>query len=646
MKLKYFLLFVIFLLSVRTSFAQKDDHRFVIIEESLKDLSSKVKGLNETVDYTVTGVSIQEFMRGLAETHNLNIAVDPSLNIKIYNNFSNEKVINVLMFLITEYDLDVRFVGTIMSFYKYAAPDKPIVIAQREIIVRYNNYNNLLTLDLKNDTLDRVARKITQQSKKNVVISPALANKIVSVYIEDMPFDGAMQKFAFANNLKVAKTDDNSYLLQTLAEGEESEILVNKNKKRNTLPKNPSQPGAGGQVLTFLEVTKDSTGNELISFEAVNIPIDQAIKQVAAETGVSYFMFSEIKGTISTKVDKVNFDQFLSYILKGTDYTYREEKSLFLIGDRKLEGLRANRVFQFQFRSYSDIQDVIPAEIKKNVEIKEFKELNSILLTGSLPQIMEIEAFFKHLDKVVPMVLIDVIMLDVTKSRTISTGISAGLADSVKTGGSVLPGFNFNFSSKSINNFLDYLGTNTAINIGRVTPNFYIGLKALENNGNTEVRQMPKLSTLNSHEANLTIGSTRYYSIQSSNVIGTGITPTVSNAIQWIPVQANLTVAIKPVVSGDDQVTLTIDVHVTDFTDAPNNSAPPASQTSQFKSIIRVRNDEVIVLGGLERTEKSDQISGFPILSRIPILRWIFSSRTKAKNKRVSIIFIKPTIIY
>jgi type IV pilus assembly protein PilQ len=210
----------------------------------------------------------------------------------------------------------------------------------------------------------------------------------------------------------------------------------------------------------------------------------------------------------------------------------------------------------------------------------------------------------------------------------------------------VLPGFNFNFSSKSINNFLDYLGTNTAINIGRVTPNFYIGLKALENNGNTEVRQMPKLSTLNSHEANLTIGSTRYYSIQSSNVIGTGITPTVSNAIQWIPVQANLTVAIKPVVSGDDQVTLTIDVHVTDFTDAPNNSAPPASQTSQFKSIIRVRNDEVIVLGGLERTEKSDQISGFPILSRIPILRWIFSSRTKAKNKRVSIIFIKPTIIY
>jgi type IV pilus assembly protein PilQ len=292
------------------------------------------------------------------------------------------------------------------------------------------------------------------------------------------------------------------------------------------------------------------------------------------------------------------------------------------------------------------VQEVIPAEIKKNVEIKEFKELNSILLTGSLPQINEIEAFLKHLDKVVPMVLIDVIMLDVNRQRSISTGISAGLTDSVKTGGSVLPGFNFNFSSKSINNFLDYLGTNTPINIGRVTPNFYVGLKALESNGNSEVKQMPKLATMNSHEANLTIGSTRYYSVQSSNVIGTGLTPTVSNAIQWVPVQANLTVSIKPIVAGDDQVTLTIEVHVTDFTDSPNTAAPPASQTSQFKSIIRVRNDEVIVLGGIERTERSDKTSGFPLLSRIPILKWIFSSRTKAKNKRVSVIFIKPTIIY
>ena len=54
----------------------------------------------------------------------------------------------------------------------------------------------------------------------------------------------------------------------------------------------------------------------------------------------------------------------------------------------------------------------------------------------------------------------------------------------------------------------------------------------------------------------------------------------------------------------------------------------------------------MIVLGGLERTEKSENGSGVPFLSRIPIIKWLFSSREKANNKVVTIVFIKPTIIY
>jgi type IV pilus assembly protein PilQ len=65
-----------------------------------------------------------------------------------------------------------------------------------------------------------------------------------------------------------------------------------------------------------------------------------------------------------------------------------------------------------------------------------------------------------------------------------------------------------------------------------------------------------------------------------------------------------------------------------------------------FSSIIRVHSDEMLVLGGIERTEKSEDASGIPLLSRIPILKWLFSSRTKTNSKVVSVVFIKPTIIY
>jgi type IV pilus assembly protein PilQ len=645
-RLSYLLLIFALLLNAGNSFAQKEE-RVQAIEEKLKELSKSVPGLNENVDFSLTGVTIQEFLRAVSESHNLNVSIDPVLNFKIYYNFTNEKVINVLLFLVKEYDLDINFIGTIMAFHPYVAPTEKVVIKQKDVVIKYNTYNDLLTLDLKNDTLDKVAKKITQETKKNVVFAPGLGAKIVSVYIEDMPFDKAMEKFAFSNSLRVTKTEDGSFVLQNLQEGEDIDFLTNNNnnnkKKRTPVKSATANPGAS---VPYIEITSDSAGVPLISFEANNVSLDLAIKLVTDELDIPFMLYSEVKGTVSTNLSRVPFDVFLTYLLQGTDYTYKKENNIYLVGDRKLEGLRANRVFQFQYRTYSDVQEVIPAEIKKGVEIKEFKELNSILMTGSLPQIVEVEAFLKKLDRVVPVVTIEVIMIDIRKQRNISTGISAGLSDTIKTGGTLLPGINFVFSSKSINSFLDFLGANSVMNIGHVTPNFYMQLKALEANNNVDVRQVPRVSTLNAHDANLSIGSQRYYSIQKSNVIGTGLTPTVTNVQEWVPVQANLSIKLTPVVSADDQVTLTIDVHISDFLTAPSANAPPASSNSQFTSTLRVRNEEMIVLGGIERMEKSDNTSGVPILSRIPILKWIFSNRTKSRNKIISIVFIKPTITY
>lgn len=648
------------LLQAQPGPAQPD--RFVALEEKLNDLKKEVPGLNEKVDFAISGASIQEFIKTLAESNNLNVSVDPSLNMRVHNNFTNERVLTILLFLCKEYDLDIRFVGTIMSFYKYVPPEvAKVALPPKEIKANYNNYSQLLTLDLKNDTLEQVVKKITQVTRKNVILSSGLNNKVVSVYIEDAPLENALKKMAYANNLKVLKTEDDFFVIKSPEEGED--LLSEKTNKRRVVPRpvantnnnanqssqmngntTAGQGGAGASSL-YTDVI-DSLGKKRITVEAVNTPIIEVIKNVAQLTGDGYFVFSDLKGNTTTSVYNVLFDEFLNYVLQGTEYTYKKDQGLFLIGERKLEGLRANKVVQLQYRSVDKMMEVIPADIKKNVEVKEFKELNSILLTGSLPQIQEIEAFMKELDRVVPMVMIEVLLLDVRKSRTVKTGISAGLGDSsVTTKGTFLPGFDMTLSSSSINDFLNYLGTNNSINIGRVTPKFYAGISALEDNSNVEVRSMPKLSTLNGHDANLSIGSTRYYYVETQNTLGSLTTNTIKTR-QWNPVQASLDINIKPLVSGDDQVTLEIDVSISDFLDSPNSSAPPPASTSKFKSLIRVKNEEMIALGGIERIEKSKKGSGVPILSRIPILKWIFSSRTNSKNKVVSIVFIKPVIIY
>lgn len=369
------------------------------------------------------------------------------------------------------------------------------------------------------------------------------------------------------------------------------------------------------------------------------------IKQAATEAEVNFFIYSPIQGNITTHVKNINFDTFLSSIFQGTPYTFRKEQETYLIGDRKIEGLRTSRIVHLQNRSLDTITAMIPMDWKRDVEIKEFKEQNMLLLSGSTPQINEIEDYVKKLDKLVPMVLIEVTLLDIQKGNSVKTGIKAGIADSTATGGTLLSGLDFTFGSGSINNFLSKIGTNNSFNLGRVSPNFYVTLSALENNENVELRSVPKLSTLNGHKASLTIGNKRYYRTETQNVMPSLQANTIVTE-QFTPVEANMAIDIRPVVSGDDQITLSIKVEISDFIGAVPENAPPPTSTSAFESIIRAKNEDMIVLGGIERTENSDNTSGVPVLSRIPILRWLFSSKEKATRKVVSVVFIKPIIIY
>ena len=59
-----------------------------------------------------------------------------------------------------------------------------------------------------------------------------------------------------------------------------------------------------------------------------------------------------------------------------------------------------------------------------------------------------------------------------------------------------------------------------------------------------------------------------------------------------------------------------------------------------------IKNGEMILLGGLDELKKEDSGSGTPLLSRIPIIKWFFSSRKKGKNNSKLHIFIKPTVVY
>lgn len=635
MKIKLFILS--FLLFIITSMSAQD--RFAILEQKLIEVGKISPGINEKVDVSINGVSIQEFIRAIGVQNNLNVNVDPFIDVKIANNFSKVTAQEVFLFLCKTYNLDINFVGPIMSFVKYTAPLIPQKIALKKSNTTYESTADLLSFDFNNDTLSSATREITKLSNKNIIFSPDLNGKIISGFVQNSPFNSAIEKLAFANDMKVSITPDKFYILEkkTPIVTTNSQVGNQANSSNFNLTNQPNKN------------TNAVVRNGLITVDGLNIPISDLVNSVSKELNTNYFLFNELKGTATLKINDATYEDFLKLLFNGTDFTFKKEGEIYLFGDRNLEGLRQSKLITLKNRTIEKVIEFIPADLKKGVDIKIFEDLNGLIVSGSQPRINELEAFIRQIDLVVPLVHIEIIIADVRKSNTISTGITAGLGTkpAAQTNGGLLPQVDLALNSTTINNLLSGLSGIGIVNLGSVTPNFYLTIKALEEQGALKVRSTPQIATLNGHEAKLTVGKTEYYlEVQNNLVNNLTANTNVLQSQQYKAVNADLAITIDPQVSGDEQITMTINVKQSTFTERISTTAPPGTINRDFQSLIRVKNGEMIMLGGLEENSTSSSGRGLPLISRIPVLKWIFGTRSKSKSENKLTIFIKPTIIY
>lgn len=732
---KIITLFLIFIFQI--SFSQ--ENRILQLKNHIESITADAPGLNEKINVNIKEASLSSFLLAVSQVHKLNISVAPNLSqVNIVNNFSDVTVGDLLIFLCKEYNLTIDFTGNILSIKSYT---KPLEIpALKAIDVSYDLANNLLSLNLKDDKLYDVFRKIMDESAKNLVFAPGLENQLLTVYIKNMPFDAALNKLAFANNLTVTKSRDNFYIFDKIegnfvAEGtQDPNGAIRQNK--------PQRPRKSNFFFTVVDADK-----KLLDVDFENTPISSIVYDIGHELDIDMFISSPLEGAgnATVKAKNITFDALLVKIFEtknegtpsnnnspqfsnnsgnaapsssGGSYTFMKNGSIYFFGtkdqlvvrtiksiplmhrsieilsDPSKEGRSAGRLnntnnysnyssnynsnsnsldnrsnsnFQNQNSNYNNnsssassssssssgsnpsesILTIIPDEIKRDLDIKVDKELNSFLVNGPAANIERFESFIQYIDKAVPVILIEVMLLEVNRSATVETGIKAGIGDKpVTTSGTVFPTADINLGAQTINNIIDGFSGFGSLNIGKVVPNFYLSLKAMETNGNLKVRSSPRLSTLNGHKAYLSIGETTYYVVTNQNYYGSQI-PQASEVKNYQPIDAELSVTIMPLVSGNGQITMDIKVIQSSFNGQKvDKDAPPGINSREFTSIIRVKDQDLIVLGGLEESVKNDSGTGVPLLSRIPVIKWIFSSRKREDSKKKLSVLIKPTVIY
>jgi general secretion pathway protein D len=176
----------------------------------------------------------------------------------------------------------------------------------------------------------------------------------------------------------------------------------------------------------------------------------------------------------------------------------------------------------------------------------------------------------------------------------------------------------------------------TFLNIGAL-------LHALQTNGDVNVLSTPNILTTDNQKAEIMVGqNVPFPTGQTQNAV-TG-TASVFNTIERKDVGIKLT--LTPQITSDDNVRLEVSQEISDV-DASSKQNPNGLITNKrsASTTVVVKDRQTMVIGGLIRDNVTSSESKVPFLGDIPILGWLFKSKTTSVEKTNLMIFITPYII-
>jgi MSHA biogenesis protein MshL len=180
-------------------------------------------------------------------------------------------------------------------------------------------------------------------------------------------------------------------------------------------------------------------------------------------------------------------------------------------------------------------------------------------------------------------------------------------------------------------------------------------LSLLETQGSVQVLSSPRVSTVNNQKAVIRVGSDEYFVTGISNNTTSNATSVSSTPnIELSPFFSGIALDVTPQIAEDGEVVLHIHPVVSEVTDQQKNftvgdqdfSLPLALRgIRESDSIVKAKNGQVIVLGGLMQESKNKVDGKRPVLGDIPLVNSLFRTRNKASSKTELVILLRPIVV-
>jgi general secretion pathway protein D len=432
------------------------------------------------------------------------------------------------------------------------------------------------------------------------------------------------------------------------------------------------------EIVTALDV--DGVG-EVISY----VPLKSASAVDMVKSLTTVFQQQAGRGTIAP-IKIVADDRANALIIVAAENDMKRIRELLNLMDKEIpRGAGTIRVYYLQNAKAEDLAKVltsIPQQTKtatgttaaaaatstaafsKNVQIVADKATNSLIITADPTDYLIIEDVIRKLDITRAMVYLEGLIMEVNANKSFNVGVEWSMLKNVNiqpvtdlggssvgvagfTGASIIPQVSSSGTVSLPSGFsIGVIGAGIKIG-GVLFPNIGAVLNAYQNDTDVRILSTPQLLTLDNEDAEITVGENVPYVARQDTTVGS-----TTNYSNYEYKDVGVTLKVTPQINKDGFVRMKLDQSVTKIVSqsasvdaAGSKVLTPTTLKRTAKTTVVVKSGETVVIGGMIQDDSEKGTSKVPLLGDIPLLGWLFKTRSTSNTRTNLFVFITPRII-
>ena len=395
-----------------------------------------------------------------------------------------------------------------------------------------------------------------------------------------------------------------------------------------------------------------------INLDFKEVDILDVLRLMADISKLNIIAGDDVKGTVTVRLVDIPWDEALDVILKSkslgkerfgniirvaTLRTMQREKEEELAkknAQKKLEPIKV-RLIAVNYAMAKKLTPQIKELLTDRGTVSVDERTNVIIVKDVEETLDKAEQLIEYLDTQTPQVLIEARIVEATATAAEGLGIQWGTDHTYTDANGHPTGVVFPYNmgvggSVSVPGPADATGTMgfTFGSVGMIN-NLNLSLNVMESEGKIKIVSSPKVATLDNTEAMIQQGVSIPITTRGT-----------SGEVTTKYVDATLVLKATPHITADGSILMNLNINKSepDWSNA-NYLGEPSIIKKETKTDVLVKSGDTVVIGGVYTNKTSKTTRGVPILSKIPILGWLFKSEESRVERSELLIFLTPRIM-